>query len=49
MTALHDANRGEVVAHETLSRRWVYFWRDDRRKIGSPFMSDKVKILKYFF
>jgi len=37
--ALHDANQGEVLSNEVLTKRWVYPWKESRRKVGAPTMS----------
>ena len=39
MLALHDANQGEVLSNEVLTKRWVYPWKESRRKVGAPTMS----------
>ena len=37
--ALHDANLGEVLSNEVLTKRWVFPWKEARRKIGAPTVS----------
>jgi hypothetical protein len=53
---LHDANLGEVLSNEVLTKRWVYPWKDSRRKIGAPTVSSSymskgksVPLLLYLF
>lgn len=38
-TALHDANLGEVLSNEVLTKRWVFPWKEARRKVGAPTVS----------
>ena len=33
---LHDANRGEKLTIEVLSRRWVRFWQGKANEVGAP-------------
>ena len=37
--ALHDANRGEKLTIEVLSKRWVSFWSTSAKEIGCPYVT----------
>ena len=40
--ALHDANLGEVLSNEVLTKRWVFLWKESRRKVGAPTVSSSA-------
>jgi hypothetical protein len=44
--ALHDANLGEVLSNEVLTKRWVFPWKESRRKIGAPTASSQFMSTK---
>ena len=53
---LHDANLGEVLSNEVLTKRWVFPWKEGRRRVGAPNVSSeamhekaKVGVLLYAF
>jgi hypothetical protein len=38
-SALHDANRGDEMTIDSLSRIWVSFWRATGREVGVPYVT----------
>ena len=40
LTVLHDANRGERITVDVLTKRWVTFWACSSTEVGSPLVTD---------
>ena len=40
VTVLHDANRGERITVDVLTKRWVTFWACSSTEVGSPLVTD---------
>lgn len=39
VTALHDANYGEVPTSDWFSKRWVLFWQGESDRVGAPYIT----------